>query len=170
MKVSEAKKHVIHHVLETERDEFHREWAPENLKGISLTEAYRISQDHIFIFAVIAIYGIREYKSTVKIRWKEINNSRASMIQTEDDFDRKYTPNQTLKSECFDDESGRFETFGNDLKTVEGHNEKYVWTCIDGDEGMYFISGYHLVNRIYYLITNEPWPDFEEYLIQRYND
>lgn len=92
------------------------------------------------------------------------------VIQTEDDFDRKYTPSKTLKSEHFDDESGRFETFGNDLKTVLAYDEKYVWTCIDGDDGMYFISGYHLVNRIFYLITNEPWPDFEEYLIESYSD
>lgn len=94
----------------------------------------------------------------------------APMIQTEDDFDRKYSPNKTLKSECFNDESGRFETFGNDLKTVLTYDEKYVWTCIDGDDGMYFISGYHLVNRIYYLITNEPWQELEEYLIESYND
>jgi hypothetical protein len=92
------------------------------------------------------------------------------MIPTEEDFDRKYTSNIKLKSECFDDESGRFETFGNDLKTVLAQNEKYVWTCIDGDDGMYFVSGVHFVNRIYYLITNEPWEEFEEYLIESYEE
>lgn len=73
MQVSEAKNKVIFYVLETERDEFHREWAPENLKGISLKEAYRISQGHIFIVAVIAIYGIKKYKDAVRKRWEEIN-------------------------------------------------------------------------------------------------
>lgn len=92
------------------------------------------------------------------------------MILTDDDFDDKYTPNLTLKSEVFDDETGRFETYGDDLKTVLAHDEKYVWTCVDGDEGMYFISGYHYVNRIYYLITNEPWEESEEYLIQSYTE
>ena len=92
------------------------------------------------------------------------------MNLTEEDFDRKYTPNIKLKSECFDDKSGRFETFGNDLKTVLAQEEKYVWTCIDGDDGMYFISGYHLVNRIYYLVTNEPWEESEEYLIESYGE
>lgn len=73
MQASEAKNKVIFYVLETERDEFHREWAPENLKGISLKEAYRISQGHIFIVAVIAIYGIKKYKDAVRKRWEEIN-------------------------------------------------------------------------------------------------
>lgn len=92
------------------------------------------------------------------------------MKLTEDDFDKNYTPNLALKSECFPDESGRFETFGCDLKTVLAQDEKFVWTCIDGDDGMYFVPGVHLVNRIYYLITNEPWQDFEEYLIESYSD
>lgn len=88
----------------------------------------------------------------------------------EDDFDRKYTLNFTLKSEVFDDESGRFETYGDDLKTVLTQNERFVWTCIDGDDGMYYVSGYHLVNRIYYIITDEPWEEFEEYLIESYDE
>ncbi len=75
MQVSEAKNKVIYYVLETERDEFHREWATENLRDISLKEAYRRSQDHIFIVAVIAIYGIKKYKDAVKIRWEEINKA-----------------------------------------------------------------------------------------------
>lgn len=36
MQVNEAKNNIIHYVLDTERDEFHREWVPENLKGIAL--------------------------------------------------------------------------------------------------------------------------------------
>lgn len=92
------------------------------------------------------------------------------MSRTEDDFDRKYTPNLTLKSECFRAESGRFETFGNDLKTVLAQDEKFVWTCVDGDDGLYYVSGYRLVNRVYYLITNEPWEEEEEYLIENYAD
>lgn len=73
MQVAEAKIKVIHYVLETERDEFHREWAPEHLKGISLKEAYKTSIEHIFMVAVISVFGIKRYKEAVKIRWKEIN-------------------------------------------------------------------------------------------------
>lgn len=92
------------------------------------------------------------------------------MIPNEEDFDRKYTPNLELRSEHFNDQSGRFETFGNDLKTVMAQEEKFVWTCVDGDDGLYCVSGYHIVNRVYYLITNEPWSQCEEYLIESYED
>lgn len=76
MQVNEAKNAVIHYVLETERDEFHRDWAPENLKGLTLKEAYEKSKKHIFIVAVIAIHGLRKYKDAVKLRWEEINKKR----------------------------------------------------------------------------------------------
>lgn len=95
---------------------------------------------------------------------------QALKVLTEDDFDNNYTMNTKLKSENFDND-GRFETFGNDLEIVKNTNERYVWTCVDGDDGMYFVAGYHLVNRIYYLITNEPWLNQdEEYLIQSYDE
>lgn len=73
MQVNEAKNTVIHYVLDTERDEFHREWAAVNLKGLTLKEAYKKSKEHIFIVAVIAVYGIKKYKDAVKIRWEEVN-------------------------------------------------------------------------------------------------
>ena len=73
MQVNEAKNTVLHYVLDTERDEFHREWAPENLRGLTLKEAYEKSKDHIFIVAVIAVHGIKKYKDAVKVRWEEIN-------------------------------------------------------------------------------------------------
>lgn len=95
-----------------------------------------------------------------------------TQLLTEKDFDKKYSMNKKLKSEHFQD--GRFETFGKDLETVLNQckkNEKTVWTCVDDDEGMAFIAGYHLVNRIYYLITNEPWEDSnEEYIIESYSN
>ena len=73
MKKSAAKNEVIEYVLEAERSNFHREWAPENLKGLSLKEAYQMGKNHIFMVAVIAVYGMREYKSSVKTRWEEVN-------------------------------------------------------------------------------------------------
>lgn len=76
MQVNEAKNKVIHYVLDTERDEFHREWATENLKGLTLKEAYEKSKEHIFIVAVIAIYDVKRYKDAVKIRWEEINKGK----------------------------------------------------------------------------------------------
>ena len=35
-----------------------------------------------------------------------------------------------------------------------------VWTVVEGDDdGLYACKGYHVVNRVYYLVTEEPWTD-----------
>lgn len=74
MKKVTAKNTLIDYVLETERDGFHREWATENFKGLELTEAYQVASKHVFMVAVIAKYGVKEYKMVVKKRWSEINS------------------------------------------------------------------------------------------------
>lgn len=59
------------------------------------------------------------------------------------------------------------ETFGKDLelvlKQVENNHRK-VWTLVDscGGEDLIAIAGYHLVNRINYVITEEEWKDKNE--------
>jgi hypothetical protein len=53
-----------------------------------------------------------------------------------------------------------FETFGQDLDFVRSQHPRTIWTLIDGDDGrQYVINGYHLVNRIGYLISTVPFPD-----------
>ena len=95
-------------------------------------------------------------------------------MKTEEDFDKRYTYDTTVISTEFDPESqqGMLETYGDDIKLVLKINKKTplrVWTMVDGDNGMYLIQGYHLVNRIYYVITNEhAQSEDEEYLIDSY--
>lgn len=49
-----------------------------------------------------------------------------------------------------------FETYGNELEFVRSQNEKKIWTILEGDEGETLICpGYHLVNRIGYMITKK---------------
>ena len=98
-------------------------------------------------------------------------------IKDMDDFDNKYTMYVDVKSEVMDEESqqGMFETYGKDieevLKIANGDKPNRVWTAVDCDEGFYLINGYHLVNRVYYMITNEEGnPSGEEYLIDSYED
>ena len=47
------------------------------------------------------------------------------------------------------------ETFGDDLKLARDYDENFVWTIVDGSEGndQWIIPGYHHVNRICYLLT-----------------
>ncbi len=49
------------------------------------------------------------------------------------------------------------ETFGEDLQTVRNYSSNFVWTVVDGSEGpdQWIIPGYHYVNRICYLLTEE---------------
>lgn len=52
------------------------------------------------------------------------------------------------------------ETYGKDLKIVQAQvkkNVKKVWTLVDGEDGLVAIAGYHLCNRVNYVITEEEW-------------
>jgi len=59
-----------------------------------------------------------------------------------------------------DGDARKYETYGSDLEEVRKVAEKEpgrVWTYVDGDSDKTgIIEGYHLVNRIYYHITEVP--------------
>jgi len=58
-----------------------------------------------------------------------------------------------------------FETFGPELEYVLLKDNYYVWTEVDGDEGVYIVAGYRLANRIQYYITEIPWTDDDDIFI-----
>ena len=68
-----------------------------------------------------------------------------------------------------DEETTLFETYGSDYDFVTNYDHTKIWTWVDGDDGTYILAGWHLVNRIAYYITEEPWSDahmvvpFEKY-------
>ncbi|CAB5220200.1 hypothetical protein UFOVP235_2 [uncultured Caudovirales phage] len=56
-----------------------------------------------------------------------------------------------------------FETFGDDLAFVLKQNPLCVWTYQDDDNGIPCItSGYHLVNRIGYFVTEKPFDEDQD--------
>lgn len=71
----------------------------------------------------------------------------------------KPTPNPRCASGTCD--GCMFETFGSDLehvKDVLAKDPSRVWTLIEGDNGEWYISqGFHLVNRVGYLVTEKPF-------------
>lgn len=89
-----------------------------------------------------------------------------SLIQlTEDQFDARYKLRTNHlnphASWAFGDGTGcLFETYGEELDFVRSQDPQTIWTFVDGDDGdQYVMSGYHLVNRIGYLLSIEPVPE-----------
>jgi hypothetical protein len=89
-----------------------------------------------------------------------------SLIEiTEDEFDARYPLRENHlnphASWAFDDGAGcLFETHGEELAFVRRQAPNTVWTFVDGDDGdQYVLSGFHLVNRIGYLVSTVPVPD-----------
>jgi hypothetical protein len=74
---------------------------------------------------------------------------------TEAEFVEKYKPERTANGDThlrdwFSDE---------DKKAIQvGIDENRLWTMIDGDNGTCpYVSGYHYVNRMHYLLTEVPY-------------
>ena len=92
--------------------------------------------------------------------------THTAIEMTEDEFDASYplvtnhiNPNASW---AFGDEPGcLFETYGEELDFVRAHDPRTIWTLVDGadDDNQYVLSGYHLVNRIGYLISTIPFPE-----------
>ena len=59
-------------------------------------------------------------------------------------------------------EYSAFETFTPDVTFVSEQPENTIWTEMDSGEGVSIVSGYHLVNRIQYYITQVPHNEFIE--------
>jgi hypothetical protein len=76
-----------------------------------------------------------------------------------DVFDEKYPPSKSATpSTVMDNDSqlGMYETFSPDIEIVQAADPRCVWTAVDGDGGMFMVSGMHFVNRIYYYISEVP--------------
>ena len=82
------------------------------------------------------------------------------------EFDDIYTVIEGLSKE--DAGEMMLETYGKDLEIVKkqlADNSKKLWTIIDGDENSFVCAGFHFVNRLNYVITEEEWKDEEEIYI-----
>jgi hypothetical protein len=52
-----------------------------------------------------------------------------------------------------------------DYQEMEKYDKANIWTYGDGDDGTYISSGYHIVNRIGYYVSEKPVPSDEFYEI-----
>ena len=63
-----------------------------------------------------------------------------------------------------------FETYGEEFAHVQAQDAENVWTVVlsdeeeeDGIDSVWYIcKGFHIVNRLGYIITEEPWTDDDE--------
>ncbi|TAN06833.1 MAG: hypothetical protein EPN36_03635 [Rhodanobacteraceae bacterium] len=78
-----------------------------------------------------------------------MNQDEADRTLSEDDFDTKFGPEARADGSLL-----------REHEEVRGVDTNRVWTVIEGDEGtLYAMAGYHVVNRVGYLVTREPWTD-----------
>ena len=92
---------------------------------------------------------------------------------TEDEFYERFNPikNHFYKNpeDCSFD-GCMFETYGKELDYIKGliddGGKASVWTIEEVEGKMYFVSGWHFVNRFGYIVTNEPVPENEEYEVK----
>jgi hypothetical protein len=78
----------------------------------------------------------------------------------EDAWIEKFKPRKNQFKDDAPYEGTMYETFGEELEYIQQSGaENCVWTLIEGDDGSFISPGYHLVNRMGYFITEEPWND-----------
>ena len=89
---------------------------------------------------------------------------------TEDEFEAKFKPVENLEQDqgtyqfdAYDEKDSGF------LQFMATNYPAHVWTRIDGDDGrLYTINGWHIVDRIDYLVTEVPWQKHHDYEILDY--
>lgn len=64
-----------------------------------------------------------------------------------------------------------FETYGKELEKVLEQKIEHIWTIVSDDfDDLYLVSGYHLVNRMGYILCEVPFDRDYEILLEDYID
>lgn len=78
-----------------------------------------------------------------------MNQTEEGQTIPEDDFETKFEPEARPDGSML-----------RELEEVRTVGTNRVWTVVEGDEGtLYAMAGYHVINRVGYLVTREPWTD-----------
>jgi len=93
---------------------------------------------------------------------------------TEDQFDSQFNTelNEVIESEDCAFDGCLYETYGIEHEFIlsianDVEKNKHLWTIIESDDNdnIYYLNGYHIVNRLGFLITKEPWEDNAETIV-----
>lgn len=84
-------------------------------------------------------------------------------LLTEDEFISRFEPENEL--DCYYTE--RHWGVPKDTKSIEDARENgRIWTALEDSEGNWcLMSGYHWINRLYYVICKNPVQDNEEFIV-----
>lgn len=84
----------------------------------------------------------------------------------EDAFISRFKPEQAADGSYYRQRQGPA-----DLTAIKkARDENRIWTAVDTNGGLYLLSGYHTVNREYYVITQVPWEEDIEVVLADYSE
>lgn len=95
-----------------------------------------------------------------------IDSRTPAIMLTETEFDQQFTLVKNHLDENASCDGYMFETYGAEVDYVMSYDVQHVWTYQDNDYGQPCITnGKHVVNRIGYFISEQPWEMGKEYYI-----
>lgn len=83
---------------------------------------------------------------------------------TQDQWDERFTVVEDAEGETIRDEAPV------NPDAAEDEVNHHLWTVVEGDNGLYVQTGWHYVNRVGYVITEEPWDTEIEAVWHEYSD
>jgi len=75
---------------------------------------------------------------------------------TFDEFIKYYRPIKNPFNSSASINGYMFESYGDELVFVQLIDDRHIWSVIDEDGITYICPGYHIVNRLGYIITLSP--------------
>jgi len=89
---------------------------------------------------------------------------------TEDEFYKKYHPVKNHLNDNASFDGCMFETYGKEIDYIRKMNyikemnsntdtNRKIWTIVEYEDNIYYLSGYHWVNRLGFLVTEEAVPE-----------
>jgi hypothetical protein len=97
-------------------------------------------------------------------------NTTSDQEQAVDNWEYQYRPIENHISGDQGWNGTLFETYGDDIAFVVSQPQNLIWTWVDTDNGTAILSGYHLVNRIGYFVTEYPWVRPTEVQVETYTE
>ncbi len=74
----------------------------------------------------------------------------------EDDFYETYTQRENHLDDNASFNGAMYETYGEEVGYVRKNiKSPRLWTIVECEEGLYYMSGYHYVNRLGYFFTEQ---------------